>query len=46
MEWDVAAGDCIYRNSSCAGERLSPITYGTSDLRVTGFILGHEGRRT
>jgi 3'(2'), 5'-bisphosphate nucleotidase len=42
MEWDVAAGDCIYRNSVPAGERWSPIRYNTVDLRVPGFVLGHE----
>lgn len=46
MEWDVAAGDCIYRNSSRAGERPSPIAYGAADLRVAGFVLGHDGRHT
>jgi 3'(2'), 5'-bisphosphate nucleotidase len=42
MEWDVAAGDCIYRNSANAGERFSPICYNTVDLAVPGFVLGHE----
>lgn len=42
MEWDVAAGDCIYRYSARTGERHSPIRYNTPDLRVPGFVLGHE----
>jgi hypothetical protein len=40
MEWDVAAGDCIYRNSAPSGERPSPIAYNTPDLAVHGFVLG------
>jgi 3'(2'), 5'-bisphosphate nucleotidase len=42
MEWDVAAGDCIYRNSAVSGERWSPLVYNTPDLRVPGFVLGRE----
>jgi 3'(2'), 5'-bisphosphate nucleotidase len=42
MEWDVAAGDCIYRSSAPAGERFSPIRYNTVDLAVPGFVLGAE----
>jgi 3'(2'), 5'-bisphosphate nucleotidase len=41
-EWDVAAGDCIYRNSAVVGERISPLVYNTPDLRVPGFVLGDE----
>jgi 3'(2'), 5'-bisphosphate nucleotidase len=44
MEWDVAAGDCVYRNSAPDGERFSPIRYNTVHLDVPGFILGHEDR--
>lgn len=40
MEWDVAAGDCIYRQSGEAGERSSPLTYNKPDLRNTDFIIG------
>lgn len=42
MEWDVAAGDCIYRYSAAEGERPSPLRYNTATLRVPGFILGAE----
>ena len=42
MEWDVAAGDCIFRNSAASAERPSPIRYNTDDLAVPGFILGNE----
>jgi 3'(2'), 5'-bisphosphate nucleotidase len=42
MEWDVAAGDCIYRNSAADGQRRSPLRYDAPDLRVPGFVLGVE----
>jgi len=40
MEWDVAAGDCIYRQSGRGGERPSPLTYNKPDLRNPSFIVG------
>jgi 3'(2'), 5'-bisphosphate nucleotidase len=40
MEWDVAAGDCIYRQSGRKGERSSPLTYNKPDLRNTSFVIG------
>ena len=40
MEWDVAAGDCIYRQSGRRGERPSPLTYNKPDLRNTSFVIG------
>jgi 3'(2'), 5'-bisphosphate nucleotidase len=40
MEWDVAAGDCIYRQSGRDGERPSPLTFNKPDLRNTSFIIG------
>jgi 3'(2'), 5'-bisphosphate nucleotidase len=40
MEWDVAAGDCIYRQSGRAGERPSPLTYNKPDLRNPSFVIG------
>jgi 3'(2'), 5'-bisphosphate nucleotidase len=43
MEWDVAAGDCVYRNSAAAGEHPSPFRYNSADLRVPGFVLGSDG---
>ena len=42
MEWDVAAGDCIFRNSAAVGERPSPLRYNSTDLRVAGFVLGSD----
>jgi 3'(2'), 5'-bisphosphate nucleotidase len=40
MEWDVAAGDCIYRQSGREGERASPLTYNKPDLRNPSFVIG------
>jgi 3'(2'), 5'-bisphosphate nucleotidase len=40
MEWDVAAGDCVYRQSALHGERPSPLTYNKPDLRNTSFVIG------
>jgi 3'(2'), 5'-bisphosphate nucleotidase len=40
MEWDVAAGDCVYRQSGKGAERRSPLTYNKPDLRNTSFIIG------
>lgn len=41
MEWDVAAGDCVYRQSGKDGERPSPLTYNKPDLRNASFIIGN-----
>jgi 3'(2'), 5'-bisphosphate nucleotidase len=40
MEWDVAAGDCVYRQSGRDGERPSPLTYNKPDLRNVNFVIG------
>jgi 3'(2'), 5'-bisphosphate nucleotidase len=40
MEWDVAAGDCVYRQSGRVGERPSPLTYNKPDLRNASFVIG------
>jgi 3'(2'), 5'-bisphosphate nucleotidase len=40
MEWDVAAGDCVYRQSGREGERSSPLTYNKPDLRNSSFVIG------
>jgi 3'(2'), 5'-bisphosphate nucleotidase len=42
MEWDVAAGDCVFRNSAEVGERVSSLTYNRPDLRNDSFIIGLE----
>jgi 3'(2'),5'-bisphosphate nucleotidase len=40
MEWDVAAGDCIFRNSGEAAPRRSALVYNQPELRNEGFVLG------
>ncbi|MGK7371134.1 MAG: 3'(2'),5'-bisphosphate nucleotidase CysQ [Candidatus Halalkalibacterium sp. M3_1C_030] len=42
MEWDVAAGDCVYRNSAKEGQHYSPLTYNKKDLLNGSFIIGLE----
>jgi adenylylsulfate kinase len=44
MEWDVAAGDCIFR-WSCAGRpRRSDLVYNQPELRNQGFVIGLSDR--
>ena len=40
MEWDVAAGDCVFRNSAIKGQHNSPLTYNKPDLKNEGFVIG------
>ena len=40
MEWDVAAGDCGYRNSGRGGPRRSPLVYNQPSLTNGDFVLG------
>ena len=40
MEWDTAAGDCVYRFSGRDGERQSPLRYNTPQLRQERFVIG------
>lgn len=40
MEWDVAAGDCVFRCSGAGRERRSPLVYNTPTLRNEGFVVG------
>ncbi len=40
MEWDVAAGDCIFRNSAKDGQHSSPLTYNKPSLKNEGFVIG------
>ncbi|SMO65427.1 3'(2'),5'-bisphosphate nucleotidase CysQ [Fodinibius sediminis] len=42
MEWDVAAGDCVYRYSARDGMHASPLTYNKPDLKNSGFLIGLE----
>ena len=44
MEWDVAAGDCVYRYSAKEGEHPSPLTYNKPDLKNEGFLIGVGGK--
>ncbi len=40
MEWDVAAGDCVYRCSAREGQHSSELAYNKPDLRNDGFVVG------
>jgi len=40
MEWDVAAGDCIFRNSGPGRPRRSELVYNQPELRNPGFVVG------
>jgi 3'(2'), 5'-bisphosphate nucleotidase len=43
MEWDVAAGDCVFRNSGVDAPRRSPIRYGQPGFRLPGgFVIGDD----
>lgn len=44
MEWDVAAGDCIFRNSGVGRPRRSELVYNQPDLRNRGFVIGLADR--
>jgi 3'(2'), 5'-bisphosphate nucleotidase len=39
-DWDVAAGDCVWRNAIADGQRPSPIVYNTENLLNPGFVIG------
>ncbi len=43
MEWDTAAGDCVYRYSGRDGERFSTLRYNTPSLRNDHFVVGLQG---
>jgi len=43
MEWDTAAGDCVFRNSGREGLRRSPLTYNKPALLNEGFVIGMDG---
>ncbi len=40
MEWDVAAGDCVFRNSARIGQHPSELVYNKENLLNPSFILG------
>jgi 3'(2'), 5'-bisphosphate nucleotidase len=39
-DWDVAAGDAVWRNAILEGQRPSPIAYNSPDLLNAGFVIG------
>lgn len=43
MEWDVAAGDCVFRNSGRTRPRGSPLAYGKPGFRNGPFVVGIDG---
>lgn len=40
MEWDVAAGDAVFRWASDGEAHPSPLVYNTSTLRNDAFVIG------
>jgi 3'(2'), 5'-bisphosphate nucleotidase len=45
MEWDVAAGDCIYRNSAAGGrQRPSSLRYNQATLTIPEFVIGEAAQ--
>lgn len=40
MEWDVAAGDCVYRYSAKEGKHPSELRYNKEDLLNKSFVIG------
>jgi 3'(2'), 5'-bisphosphate nucleotidase len=40
MEWDVAAGDCVFRESGVGAPRASPLRYNNPDLSNPHFVIG------
>jgi 3'(2'), 5'-bisphosphate nucleotidase len=40
MEWDVAAGDAVFRWASDGAPHPSPFTYNTPSLRNDSFVVG------
>ena len=40
MEWDVGAGDCIFRQSAAGEPHPSPLVYNKETLRNGRFVLG------
>ena len=40
MEWDVAAGDCVFRYSAAGAPHPSPLSYNKESLLNDYFVLG------
>jgi 3'(2'),5'-bisphosphate nucleotidase len=46
MAWDVAAGDCVFRNASDGpAPHASPLRYDARDFRQPGFVIGFTPER-
>jgi 3'(2'), 5'-bisphosphate nucleotidase len=46
MEWDVAAGDCVFRHATRDGsERPSPLQYNQETLVTSRFVIGARAAR-
>jgi 3'(2'), 5'-bisphosphate nucleotidase len=39
-EWDTAAGDCVWRDSTARQRRTSPLRYNTPELKNPSFVIG------
>jgi 3'(2'), 5'-bisphosphate nucleotidase len=46
MEWDSAAGDCVFRFSGRDGDRWSPLRYNRPDLTNPPFVIGLPAARS
>ena len=40
MEWDVAAGDCVYRNSGYPEPHPGTLRYNKPSLKNGNFVVG------
>ena len=40
MEWDVAAGDCVYRNSGDPEPHPGTLAYNKRSLKNPSFVIG------
>jgi len=42
MEWDVAAGDALFRYSARDGVRKSPLIYNQETLKILSLVIGDD----
>ena len=40
MEWDVAAGDCVYRNAGAPAPHPGTLRYNKPSLKNPSFVIG------
>jgi 3'(2'), 5'-bisphosphate nucleotidase len=40
FDWDVAAGDCVWRNATHGHPRPSPLQYNSETMTNPGFVIG------